>query len=414
MSHKYSYMGKKKSITQDLFGEVHKEVCPVIKKGRQKLSAAQSEFNRLNKKIAALRDEIRELPERERIIKTFFEEQVAFLFDEEKALIFQLVEHLDAVYEGKMKLTKKEKSILPELILQEITHTDNFDLSEEQQQFIDRLRNKYMDITSGMTREEREKETIDVMLDMCSIFGVKVTAKMKKARTGAEFEMAFQEYLRKQWEKNQLEEEKKETKKKGSSAQKEKKLSKRALKEKLQEEQTMKSIRTIYIELVKELHPDKETDEETRLLKEERMKQLTKAYQEKDLAALLRMQVEWLEESAVSPETQADDVLKRYNKLLKSQLERLEEEYHLMCTAPFPGVLGAYGGFRKYRLNVLEVELSVMLRTHHCELDSLKAYMNAILDLKELKVIIKEFGRVQSLKRKKKNELGEFFDLFME
>ena len=44
------------------------------------------------------------------------------------------------------------------------------------------------------------------------------------------------------------------------------------------------------------------------LLKEERMKQLTKAYQEKDLASLLRMQINWLEESAKEPIDQTDDV----------------------------------------------------------------------------------------------------------
>ena len=167
-------MGKKKSIQQDLFGDVRKEVYPVIKKSRQKLSAAQSEFNRLNKKIAALRNEIRELPEREQIIKTFFAEQVASLFDEERDLVLQLVKHLDAVYEGKMKLTKKEKAILPELILQEMNHIDNFDLSEEQQQYVDEIINKYLDITSGMTHEEREQEAIDIMIS--SIGAHNVTA----------------------------------------------------------------------------------------------------------------------------------------------------------------------------------------------------------------------------------------------
>ena len=405
-------MGKKKSIQQDLFGDVRKEVYPVIKKSRQKLSAAQSEFNRLNKKIAALRNEIRELPEREQIIKTFFAEQVASLFDEERDLVLQLVKHLDAVYEGKMKLTKKEKAILPELILQEMNHIDNFDLSEEQQQYVDEIINKYLDITSGMTHEEREQEAIDIMISLCSLSGVKPTAKMKKAKTEAEFTNAFQEYLNKQMEKEILKEEM-NAKKRNSSAQKEKKLSKRELKQKLQEEQTMKSIRTIYIELVKELHPDKETDEETRLLKEERMKQLTKAYQAKDLASLLKMQIEWLEESAVSPETQTDDVLKHYNKLLRSQLERLEDEYYLMCAVPFPGVLGAYGDFRKYRLDVLEAELSAMRCTHHQELGNLRDYIDKISDPVGLKSIIKEFGRAQSFKREKEEEFYDFLDSFM-
>lgn len=392
----------------DLFGEESEEICPVINKGRQKLSAAQSEFNRLNKKIVALRDDIRELPEREQIIKTFFDEQAASLFDEERDLTLRLLERLDAAYEGGMKLTKKEKSILPELLLKEMEYVDNFNLSEEQQQRVDELSDKYQDIASGMTWEEREQEAVETAMAFCSMMGVKPSAKMKKAKTTAEFEEALEDHLMKEWEKK-MEKEEDRGKKKASSGFKEKKLSKRELKQKLQEEQTMKSIRGIYIELVKALHPDKELDEKMRQLKEERMKQLTKAYQAKDLALLLRMQIEWLEESSVSPETQTDDVLKRYNKLLRSQLQRLEEEYELMCKAPFPGVLGTYGGFRIYRVKDLKKKLSDMLDVHINELGKMKEYVELASINTGLKAILKEFA----LKRKEEDDFADFLDFFM-
>ena len=52
-------------------------------------------------------------------------------------------------------------------------------------------------------------------------------------------------------------------------------MTKAELNQKLQEEQTLKSMREIYLELVKELHPDRETDETLRAIqKEERMKQI--------------------------------------------------------------------------------------------------------------------------------------------
>ncbi|MBP3518098.1 MAG: J domain-containing protein [Parabacteroides sp.] len=401
-------MRKKKPIMLDLFGEKSEEICPVINKGRQKLSAAQSEFNRLNKKIVALRDDIRELPEREQIIKTFFDEQAASLFDEERDLTLRLLERLDAAYEGGMKLTKKEKNILPELLLKEMEYVDDFNLSEEQQQRVDELSDKYQDIASGMTREEREKEAVEAAMAFCSMMGVKPNAKMKKAKTTAEFEEALEDHLMKEWEKKMEKAEDRGTKK-ASSGFKEKKLSKRELKQKLQEEQTMKSIRGIYIELVKALHPDKELDEKMRQLKEERMKQLTKAYQAKDLASLLRMQIEWLEESSVSPETQTDDVLKRYNKLLRSQLQRLEEEYELMCKAPFPGVLGTYGGFRIYRVKDLKKKLSDMLDVHINELDKIKEYVELASINAGLKAILKEFA----LKRKEEDDFADFLDFFM-
>ena len=55
-----------------------------------------------------------------------------------------------------------------------------------------------------------------------------------------------------------------------SSQSRERKMTKAELNQKLQEEQTLKSMREIYLELVKELHPDRETDETLRAQKEER------------------------------------------------------------------------------------------------------------------------------------------------
>lgn len=407
-------MGKKKIIEQDLSREKN-VVCVEIKKGRNKLSPAQSEFNRLNKKIAVLKSDIHELPEREQVVKAFFAEQAASLFEEERDLTLRLLERLDEIYEGKMKLTKKEKALLPDLVLKEMEHVDDFVFTEEQQQRVDELRNKYLDLQSGMTREEREQEAVDTALMYCSMMEIKPNAKMKKAKTEAEFEDALQDYMFKVWEKEAQEEDRnaqKRNEKKGPFFdKKEKKLSKSELKQKLQEEQAMKSIRQIYIELVKELHPDKEMNEETRLLKEERMKLLTKAYQAKDLASLLRMQIEWLEESSVSPEAQTDDILKRYNKVLRSQLKRLEEEYFLMCNAPFPGVMGAYGGFRKYKLNVLKGELSAMREMHVLELDGMREYVAAFSKNSGVKSILKKFGQAQAFDQ---DDIFDFLDSFLQ
>lgn len=391
----------------DLFGEKVQNNCPVIKKGRQKLSAAQSEFNRLNKKIVALRDDIRELPEREKFIKTFFDEHVARLFDEEKTITFQWLDRLDAIYEGGVKLTKKEKELLSEFILKKLEVLNAFDLSDEQQQRVDMLDNKYLDISSGMTKEERDLDAVNVGLRFCSLMGVELSEKMKNAKTEAEFNDALEEQMRKEIEKEvqKMEEESK----KAPSGPKAKKMSRYELKQKLQEEQTLKSIREIYIELVKELHPDKESDETKRQLKEERMKQLTEAYQAKDLALLLRMQVEWIEESAVSPETQTDEVLRRYNKVLRSQLKHLEDEYSLLCQSPFPGVLGIYGDCRKFKLKDLESKLSYILRNHTSDLEEMKLEVKSFSTARGTKASLKEFG-----KKLAENPFGEdlFDDIF--
>ena len=74
----------KRNYTQGKFDfEIiqEKEIIPVIQKGKVKLSSAQTTFNRLNKKIAKLKSEIEEIPERERIIKEFFDKHLLCLFE---------------------------------------------------------------------------------------------------------------------------------------------------------------------------------------------------------------------------------------------------------------------------------------------------------------------------------------------
>ena len=67
----------------------------------------------------------------------------------------------------------------------------------------------------------------------------------------------------------------------------------REAKEKAAADLKAKSVRSIYISLAKLVHPDTETDELQRAVKEEEMKKLSAAYEAKDLPTLLRMEMEW-------------------------------------------------------------------------------------------------------------------------
>ena len=227
---------------------------------------------------------------------------------------------------------------------------------------------------------------LESVLSFCEMLGLTPTEDMKNAKNPEEF---FQVV----YEAKKLVDEQE-----NQNPSKKKKLSKREIEKEIQAEKTWKSIRGIYLELVKELHPDKEADETQRLLKEERMKQLTKAYQEKDLASLLRMQINWLEESAKEPIDQTDDVLKQYNKVLQAQVDRLEQEYDLLCNAPFPGILGAYAGFRKYSLKELPGVLEQMNNLHRKEIANLETYVALSRNVKGVKLCLKDFIYMQEHK----------------
>lgn len=386
-------------------------LTPVIKKGKAKLTTAQAEFNRLNKKINKLKTEISLIPEKEQKIRAFYQEHAKPLFDKETAMKYDYLIYLDGIYNSG-KLNKTDQKTIVELIVTEGEGVTDY-MDEAQCSVITPLMHKYEELAYGMTHEELEQEAVNETLLSLTMMGFKPTPAMKKAKTEEEFFNAFIDYMQKEMEKMATAEEKKQQKRAAklenkTSQAKEKKMTKAEMNQKLQEEQTLKSMREIYLELVKELHPDREMDETLRALKEERMKQLTEAYKQKDLASLLMMQINWLqEESAKNPQAQTDDVLKRFNKLLRVQLDRLDEEFHLMCMAPLPGVENAYTKLRSVPLKDLDLHLKTLLLQQENLLESVEEYMQSVSTLTGMRAFLKKYR-----KRKKEEEQDELFNNF--
>lgn len=84
---------------------------------------------------------------------------------------------------------------------------------------------------------------------------------------------------------------------------------------------TKKSVRDIYLSLAKVLHPDTVGDAVERSLREEFMKQAIQAYGERDIAALLKLELRWVtrEEAVLT-----DAALCEYFPALREQEKRLE------------------------------------------------------------------------------------------
>ena len=87
-----------------------------------------------------------------------------------------------------------------------------------------------------------------------------------------------------------------------------------------------KSIQEVYRKLATALHPDREPDPAERERKTALMQKVNVAYGNKDLLQLLelQLQVEQIDQTQIN--NIAEDRLKHYNKILKQQLEQLEQE----------------------------------------------------------------------------------------
>lgn len=129
-------------------------------------------------------------------------------------------------------------------------------------------------------------------------------------------------------------------------------------------EKMTQSIRSIYISLVKKLHPDREPDETEKARKTEIVKQLTEAYEKKDLISLLLLQ----SEHQLNKDKELKD-LKAYNQILEEQVASLEEEY---------SALYAYLGNESF---VTEKSLKKMIKSKKKELNQYLTQEQQLLDV---------------------------------
>jgi hypothetical protein len=88
-----------------------------------------------------------------------------------------------------------------------------------------------------------------------------------------------------------------------------------------------KSFAAMYKSLVKVLHPDAEIDETMKAKKTEWMQRLTVAYKNKDLKALLQIELEWMNKSADESQRWSEEKLGYFNEMLQKQVVESEQRY---------------------------------------------------------------------------------------
>ena len=113
-----------------------------------------------------------------------------------------------------------------------------------------------------------------------------------------------------------------------------KKKSKKKVKAEQLEEEENKILamdaKAIYFRLIKKYHPDLQQDTEIQLEYTEISKRVTKAYKENDFMTLLLLQIEYLDDNDLDASFLADDMLKRYTKILQAQLTAINKTLEMV------------------------------------------------------------------------------------
>ena len=92
----------------------------------------------------------------------------------------------------------------------------------------------------------------------------------------------------------------------------------------IEKQKISRSVRTVYMDLVKAFHPDRETDENEKIRKTGIMQRVTEAYQDNNLMELLKLQIDFERIDQAHLENLDKAQLTYYNKVLQQQVEDLE------------------------------------------------------------------------------------------
>lgn len=287
----------------------------------KKLSKLQADFNAKIKQISELKESIENVKKQTIEINERLEKELSPLEKErvevQKAFALTLVD----TYHN-MKMSKKDRETLVECIISELWHLIN----EHNQKDLISVYNQFNEIDyeteAKQMNEDAQKSAFDMFENMTGFNlndldlgedteNMDPFERMHRARAAYEEKMKNEN-----WEQQEKRSNRKKTPKQEAKEQK------------MREEAEMltKSSRAIYMELAKELHPDRELDEEKRIWKTELMQRITAAYNENDLYELLSLRLEY-KQKQMDADAVPEKQLELYIKILKEQISALREEY---------------------------------------------------------------------------------------
>jgi hypothetical protein len=353
-----------------------------ITKSKAEQTKVQKEFNRLVKKIETLEKSITDY----RVAMTKIQQRVAMdlvpirkQYFEQRA---QLVYRFDRAYES-AAYKKPEKKKLAYLIQEIAFEVIDSGGMEELKPIYD----KYSDEGSyDAINEEANQEAAERMKDLFSVFGIEL---------GDDVDMndpeKMQERLKQKIAEQQdsFAEQQRENEERRAKRPKTQKQIEREEKRELETRNISKAVRTIYMDLVKAFHPDREKEEEEKNRKTEIMQRVTEAYEKNDVLGLLRLQLEFERIDQSHIESLAEDHLKYYNKILREQTKELEEEYenlqiqaHAMSGQPAYMVSNPFG---------LEFAFEQQIKEYKTIIKSIKKDLKAFQDDEVIKSFLKSF-----------------------
>lgn len=335
---------------QTLFGEVdnRKEMgLKIVAKGNKILSKNQQLFNKLTKRIETLEQEI--IKENEKLNKLLVVQgkEIRPLQLKAAQMRLKLAIALGTVAE-KIKFTKKQSEDIGFTIVDLCDEAFlYFEPDKDQEAFYD----KWADVPYKEVVAQQADEAKELFAEyMGDKFGMDID--LEDFDDSPDGMARFQAKMKEQFDEAQHHQQR-------QPRNRSKKQLARELEQKAVDELKAKNIRSIYIALVKILHPDTESDSALKAEKEEIMKKVTVAYDQKDLATLLKLEMEWVHKTSEHLEKLSDNKLKMYILALRQQVTELEAEKFNLSYNPRFADIQQYADYNeKHAMHVISHEKS--------------------------------------------------------
>ncbi len=292
-----------------------------IRPAAANLSAAQKKFNLLLEQIAAARAELAVwTSESQRLRERHLLEVIALAkpVQEQQFALALAVEALLFSVPAGLKMTVRRKRALTQYILHLVrtllqTDPDNAELHA--------LHDRHSDDSLASIRDEEREIDLEIAEDMLSnLYGEEMVD-----REGA---VDFEDLIQRTHERVERNEQEQSPPRKRNKREQASDARRKADSDALTQ-----SLRDIYRKLASSLHPDRESDPTLREAKTALMQRINIAYQNRDLLALLTLQMEVEHISAASLGAVPDARLAQYNQILREQLDTLKAQQ--------TGVIGA-------------------------------------------------------------------------
>ncbi len=367
-------------------------------------SKEQKRFNSYLQKIKKLKDQIelsRELAlEMSRLIHDEVRPIEKKMHDAWKALIIDLDRSMFAD-----KLTAKQYDKYEAIVFEEAdSYLANCPIDAEVQAIFDKYSPESFDDMKTQSEEQNKEFLIEMLRTQ---MGIDIDPEDIEDATDPFNNPKVFEKLREAQEKHKAHTEEQAQKRAEFEANRPKsdKQVQKEERRKAAESAISKTTKQIYMDLVKNFHPDTEQDEEKKLWKTEIMQKITLAYGEDDYIQLLELQMTLLEDRDNAVEKFDDKQLRYFNDALKQQVDELEMQLRMNS----PDMNPMFHGAELFSLNRDQMVRNVNKQVKNFQ-QNLKVYRNCIEVIKSARGL-KEYVKQYELADEMDFDMGMMIEL---